>query len=905
MIGALAKRLFGSANDRFVKSLHNRVEVINALEPDLEALSDDELKARTDWLRGRLNDGESLDDVLNDAFATVREAAKRTLGQRHYDVQMIGGMVLHQGKIAEMKTGEGKTLVATLAVYLNALEGKGCHVVTVNDYLASRDSAWMGQIYNFLGLSVGCIIPNLPEPERKAAYACDITYGTNNEFGFDYLRDNMKFEPERMVQREFNFAIVDEVDSILIDEARTPLIISGPAETSSELYQTVDGYIPKLEEADYEKDEKQRAVSLSEAGAEKMQEWLAGTELLKNPELYDIANVTLVHHINQALRAHKLFTRDVDYLVRNDKVVIVDEFTGRMMEGRRYSDGLHQALEAKERVTIQPENQTLASITFQNYFRLYPKLAGMTGTAMTEAPEFSEIYALDVIEMPTHQNMVRDDQDDEVYRTTGEKDKAIVNSIAEAHENGQPVLVGTVSIEKSEHLAALLKKRKVPHQVLNARYHEQEAFIVAQAGRLGAVTIATNMAGRGTDIQLGGNAEMRIEQELADVTDMAKRTEQAGRIEQEVEAEKARVLEAGGLYVLGTERHESRRVDNQLRGRSGRQGDPGRSKFFLSLEDDLMRIFGSERMDGMLRKLGLEEDEAIIHPWINKALEKAQQKVEARNFEIRKNLLKFDDVMNDQRKVIYEQRRDLIGAEDVAETVRDMRHEVIEDLVAECIPEKAYAEEWDVEKLETETKRLLALEEPIKDWAAEEGVADAEIRERLIEASDRKIAQKIVTYSAPMIRSAEKSLLLQILDHLWKDHLLQLDHLRQGIHLRGYGQKDPLNEYKREAFNLFEGLLNNLRQTVTQVLSHLEIRAAQPEQVAAEAEEEPMLAATGTDGPPAPAPRRSSGGGGAAVSAVAGGGQAAAGQARSAKVPRNAPCPCGSGKKYKHCHGKL
>jgi preprotein translocase subunit SecA len=835
----------------------------------------------------------------------VREAAKRTLGQRHYDVQMIGGMVLHQGKIAEMKTGEGKTLVATLAVYLNALEGKGCHVVTVNDYLARRDSAWMGQIYNFLGLSVGCIVPNLPEPERKAAYASDITYGTNNEFGFDYLRDNMKFEPDRMVQREFNFAIVDEVDSILIDEARTPLIISGPAETSSELYQTVDGYIPDLAEEDYEKDEKQRAVSLSESGAEKMQEWLAGTELLKNPELYDIANVTLVHHINQALRAHKLFTRDVDYLVRNDKVVIVDEFTGRMMEGRRYSDGLHQALEAKERVTIQPENQTLASITFQNYFRLYPKLAGMTGTAMTEAPEFSEIYALDVIEMPTHQNMVRDDQDDEVYRTTGEKDKAIVNSIAEAHENGQPVLVGTVSIEKSEHLAALLKKRKIPHQVLNARYHEQEAFIVAQAGRLGAVTIATNMAGRGTDIQLGGNAEMRVEQELADVADMAKRTEQAGKIEEEVEAEKAKVLEAGGLYVLGTERHESRRVDNQLRGRSGRQGDPGRSKFFLSLEDDLMRIFGSERMDGMLRKLGLEEDEAIIHPWINKALEKAQQKVEARNFEIRKNLLKFDDVMNDQRKVIYEQRRDLIAVEDVADTVRDMRHEVIEDLVAECIPEKAYAEEWDIEKLEKETKRLLAVDEPVADWAKEEGVAEAEIRERLIEASDRKVAQETVTYGAPMIRSAEKSLLLQILDHLWKDHLLQLDHLRQGIHLRGYGQKDPLNEYKREAFNLFEGLLTSLRQTVTQVLSHLEIRAAQPEQASAEVEEEPVLAATGTDGPPAPAPRRSSGGGGAAVSAVAGGGQAAAGQARSAKVPRNAPCPCGSGKKYKHCHGKL
>ncbi len=906
MIGALAKRLFGSANDRFVKSLRNRVETINALEPDLEALSDDELKARTDWLRGRLKDGESLDDVLNDAFATVREAAKRTLGQRHYDVQMIGGMVLHQGKIAEMKTGEGKTLVATLAVYLNALEGKGVHVVTVNDYLASRDSAWMGQIYNYLGLSVGCIVPNLPEPERKAAYSCDITYGTNNEFGFDYLRDNMKFEPERMVQREFNFAIVDEVDSILVDEARTPLIISGPAETSSELYETVDGYIPKLDEEDYEKDEKQRAVSLSESGAEKMQEWLADTELLKNPELYDIANVTLVHHINQALRAHKLFTRDVDYLVRNDKVVIVDEFTGRMMEGRRYSDGLHQALEAKERVTIQPENQTLASITFQNYFRLYPKLAGMTGTAATEAAEFSEIYGLDVIEMPTHQNMVRDDQDDEVYRTTGEKDKAIVNSIAEAHEGGQPVLVGTVSIEKSEALSALLKKRKVPHQVLNARYHEQEAFIVAQAGRLGAVTIATNMAGRGTDIQLGGNAEMRIQQELVEIEDGSKRLEAAARIESEVEAEKAKVLEAGGLYVLGTERHESRRVDNQLRGRSGRQGDPGRSKFFLSLEDDLMRIFGSERMDGMLRKLGLEEDEAIIHPWINKALEKAQQKVEARNFEIRKNLLKFDDVMNDQRKVIYEQRRDLIASEDVAETVRDMRHEVIEDLVTECVPEKAYAEEWDIEKLEKETKRLLALDEPVADWAKEEGVADAEIRERLIEASDRKIAQKTVSYGAPMIRSAEKSLLLQILDHLWKDHLLQLDHLRQGIHLRGYGQRDPLNEYKREAFSLFEGLLNNLRQTVTQVLSHLEIRAAQSEQETADAEEEPVLAATGTDGMPAPAPRRSSGGAAPAVAAVAGSSsQAGSGQAKSAKVPRNAPCPCGSGKKYKHCHGKL
>ncbi|NJO38683.1 MAG: preprotein translocase subunit SecA, partial [Rhizobiales bacterium] len=842
MIGALAKRLFGSANDRFVKSLRSRVELINALEPELEALSDDGLKARTDRLRGRIREGESLDDVLDDAFATVREAARRTLGQRHYDVQMIGGMVLHQGKIAEMKTGEGKTLVATLAVYLNALEGKGVHVVTVNDYLARRDSAWMGEIYKFLGLTVGCIVPNLSEPERKAAYACDITYGTNNEFGFDYLRDNMKFEKERMVQRDFNFAIVDEVDSILVDEARTPLIISGPAETSSELYQAIDAYIPRLDAEDYEKDEKQRAVSLSESGAEKMQEWFADSDLLKHPELYDIANVTLVHHINQALRAHKLFTRDVDYLVKNDRVVIVDEFTGRMMEGRRYSDGLHQALEAKERVTIQPENQTLASITFQNYFRLYPKLAGMTGTAATEAAEFSDIYGLDVIEMPTHQTMVRDDQHDEVYRTAGEKNKAIVKSIGEAHENGQPVLVGTVSIEKSEALSALLKNQKIPHQVLNARYHEQEAYIVAQAGRLGAVTIATNMAGRGTDIQLGGNADMRIQQELAEVADEAGRAEAAGRIRQEVEAEKAKVREAGGLYVLGTERHESRRVDNQLRGRSGRQGDPGRSKFFLSLEDDLMRIFGSERMDGMLQKLGLKEDEAIIHPWINKALEKAQQKVEARNFEIRKNLLKFDDVMNDQRKVIYEQRRDLIAAEDVADTVRDMRHEVIEDLVADCIPEKAYHEEWNIEKLEKEARRLLALDEPIAAWAKEEGVADTEIRDRLTEASDRKIAQKTVNYGQPLIRSAEKSLLLQILDHLWKDHLLQLDHLRQGIHLRGYGQKDPLNEYKREAFNLFGGLLTNLRQTVTQVLSHLEIRAQQPEPVDADVEEEPVLA---------------------------------------------------------------
>ena len=904
MIGAFAKKLFGSANDRVIKSLKKTVDAINALEPDLERLSDAELRARTDQFRERLAAGETLDDVLVEAFATVREAAKRTLGQRHFDVQLMGGMVLHQGKIAEMKTGEGKTLVATLAVYLNALQGKGVHVVTVNDYLARRDAEWMGEIYQFLGLSVGCIVPGLDEVARKQAYGADITYGTNNEFGFDYLRDNMKFSQEGMVQRGFNFGIVDEVDSILVDEARTPLIISGPSEDSSELYRAIDRYIPDLAEEDYEKDEKQRAVSLVESGVEKMQTWLADSGQLKHPELYDISNVTMVHHINQALRAHKLFTRDVDYLVKDNKVIIVDEFTGRMMEGRRYSDGLHQALEAKERVLIQNENQTLASITFQNYFRLYPKLAGMTGTAATEAAEFGEIYGLEVAEMPTHMPMIREDEDDEVYRTANEKYKAIIESIVEAHERGQPVLVGTVSIEKSEHLSKLLKTRKVPHHVLNARYHEQEAYIIAQAGRLGGVTIATNMAGRGTDIQLGGNADMRKLQELSAIADEARRDELAVGIAQEVAAEKEKVLAAGGLYVLATERHESRRIDNQLRGRSGRQGDPGRSKFYLSLEDDLMRIFGSERMDSMLGRLGLKEDEAIVHPWINKALEKAQQKVEARNFEIRKNLLKFDNVMNDQRKVIYEQRHELIEAKEVAETVRDMRHQVIEDLIAECIPEKAYAEQWDVERLAGDCKRVLGLDLPVADWAKEEGIAESEIGERILAESDRKMAQKVVSYGPEVMKMAEKSLLLQILDHLWKEHLLQLDHLRQGIHLRGYGQRDPLNEYKREAFALFEAMLTNLRQTVTQVLSHLEIRA-QPQQVAvAEAAETQALQATGTDharpvraaGPPsmAAAPSRP------VVAASNPGPPSSWG-----KVPRNAPCPCGSGKKYKHCHGRL
>ena len=887
MLSGIAKRIFGSANERRLTALRRRVDAINALEPDLERLDEAALRARTDTFRARLAAGATLDDLLVEAFATVREAAKRTLGQRHFDVQLIGGMVLHDGKIAEMKTGEGKTLVSTLPVYLNALAGEGVHVVTVNDYLARRDAAWMGAIYQFLGLEVGCIVPNQDDEARRHAYACDVTYGTNNEFGFDYLRDNMKLSKARMVQRPFRYAIVDEVDSILIDEARTPLIISGPADSSSELYARVDQLIPQLEDADYELDEKQRTVALTEQGGEKMEAVLVEAGLLRGDDLYDLENVSLVHHLQQALRAHKLFTRDVHYLVRGGKVVIVDEFTGRAMEGRRFSDGLHQALEAKEGVEIQPENQTLASVTFQNFFRLYPKLAGMTGTAMTEAAEFSEIYKLECVEIPTHRPMIRADEDDEVYRTQDEKTDAIVAEIRAAHDKQQPILVGTVSIEKSEHLSTLLKKAKIPHQVLNARYHEQEAYIVAQAGRPGGVTIATNMAGRGTDIQLGGNAELRIAQELGDDPEPAA----VEAIRAEVGRDHDAVIAAGGLYVIGTERHESRRIDNQLRGRSGRQGDPGRSKFFLALDDDLMRIFGSNRMDGLLQRLGLQPGEAIVHPWINKALEKAQKKVEARNFEIRKNLLKFDDVMNDQRKVVYEQRREILDADDVQEMVRDMRHQVIEDLVHRCIPEKAFAEEWDVETLAEESKRVLGLDAPVAAWAAEEGIAEAEIRERLTEASDRYMAQRSVEVGPDTMRSAEKSLLLQILDHLWKEHLLQLDHLRQGIHLRGFGQRDPLNEYKREAFGLFEAMLANLRQTVTQVLANMEIREpaapepATPPSAIAERREPAMAMADASAGAQT---------------------NTAAGRAESwGKVPRNAPCPCGSGRKYKQCHGKL
>jgi preprotein translocase subunit SecA len=805
-----------------------------------------------------------------------------------------------------MKTGEGKTLVATLPIYLNALTGRGGHVVTVNDYLARRDAEWMGEIYRFLGLSVGCIVHGLTDEERREAYGADVTYGTNNEFGFDYLRDNMKFRLEDMVQRPFQYAIVDEVDSILIDEARTPLIISGPSEDSSDLYRRVDQLIPKLGGDDYEKDEKLRTVTLTEAGAEKIEAILGEVGLLKEGSLYDLENVPLVHHVNQALKAHTLFERDVDYIVKDDKVVIIDEFTGRMMEGRRYSEGLHQALEAKEGAEVQVENQTLASITFQNYFRMYPKLAGMTGTAMTEAAEFADIYKLEVVDIPTHLPCIRIDNDDEVYRTAEEKDKAVLDLIEDCHKRKQPVLVGTVSIEKSEHLSRLLKKRKIRHNVLNARYHEQEAYIIAQAGTPGTVTIATNMAGRGTDIQLGGNPDMRVKQELADIEDEAARARKTEAIRAEVSAAKEVVKEAGGQFIVGTERHESRRVDNQLRGRCGRQGDPGASKFFLSLEDDLMRIFGSERMDSMLQKLGIQEGEAIVHPWINKALEKAQQKVEARNFEIRKTLLKYDDVMNDQRKVIYEQRKEIMAAADVSDTVIGMRHEVVADMVARCIPEKAYAEQWDTHGLHAEALRVLGLDLPVADWAAEEGIADEEIKSRMIAAADRMMAEKAANFGPQVMRMAEKSLLLQLLDQIWKDHLLSLDHLRQGINLRAYAQRDPLNEYKREAFQLFEDMLGRLRESVTGVLCHLDIRVGEPEEVIPqrrpqqmqEIHEEPVPEqATGTNGAPVRImPLRT-----AAPAAVIDSGD----PATWGKVPRNAPCPCGSGKKYKHCHGKV
>ena len=865
MFSKITSRFFGSANDRQIKKYKPTIDIINKLEKNFESLSDNDLKLKTVEFKKRLSDKETIISVLPEAFAVVREAAKRTLNQRHFDVQLMGGLVLHEGKIAEMKTGEGKTLVATLACYLNALEEKGVHVVTVNDYLARRDSQWMGQIYNFLGVSVGCIISDMDDNERRAAYNCDITYGTNNEFGFDYLRDNMKYSLEEMVQRPFNFAIVDEVDSILIDEARTPLVISGHSEDSSVLYNSIDKFIPLLKENDYELDEKQRTCNLTDQGINNIEKALISKKIMENGSLFDVKNVSLLHHINQALRAHKLFKKNTHYMVRNDNVIIIDEFTGRAMEGRRFGEGQHQAIEAKEKITVQPENQTLASVTFQNYFRMYPKLSGMTGTALTEEGEFSEIYSLSVIEIPTNLKVARIDSNDEIYKTNEERDQAVVTLIEDCQKNQQPVLVGTVSIEKSEILSKLLEAKNIKHEVLNAKFHEQEAQIIGYAGLPGAVTIATNMAGRGTDIQLGGNLEIRKTKEIgdSDIND-----ENFEKLKTDIEEKKTVALDAGGLFVIGTERHESRRIDNQLRGRTGRQGDPGSSKFLLSLQDDLMRIFGSERLETMLGKLGLEKGEAIIHPWINKAVEKAQSKVEAHNFEIRKQLLKFDDVMNDQRKVIFDQRREIMKSNDISEIITDMRHQVIETLVYNSIPEESYHDEWDVDTLTVDTKNFLGIEVPISDWVKEDGIIEKEIINRLIEFSDAFMAERAVKFGIEIFRQAEKTLLLQVLDQGWKDHLLVLDQLRQSIGLRAYAQKDPLNEYKRESFELFEGMLDKLRKTITSVLSHIEIQTEQ----AMEQENSNVIRHSDSN----------------------------------KKIQRNAICPlCDSGKKYKHCCGKF
>jgi preprotein translocase subunit SecA len=902
--GAFARKIFGSSNDRRIKGMRPKVEAINALEKELEALSDEALRARTDEFRAQIAGGKTVDDLLIPAFATVREASKRALGLRPFDVQLIGGMVLHGGGISEMRTGEGKTLVATLPVYLNALEGKGVHVVTVNDYLATRDAEWMGRVYGFLGLSTGIIVHGLSDQERKAAYACDVTYATNNELGFDYLRDNMKYERAQMVQRGHNYAIVDEVDSILIDEARTPLIISGPLDDRSELYNTIDTYIPRLDPADFDVDEKQRTATFTEDGTEKLESMLREAGLLKGASLYDVENVAIVHHVNNALKAHRLFQRDKDYIVRNGEVVIIDEFTGRMMPGRRFSEGLHQALEAKEKVQIHPENQTLASITFQNYFRMYGKLAGMTGTALTEAEEFGNIYGLEVSEIPTNVPVARLDEDDEVYRTVEEKFRAIVREIHDAKAKGQPILVGTTSIEKSEFLAERLRQEGITEfQVLNARHHEQEASIVAQAGRPGAITIATNMAGRGTDIQLGGNADMRVAQELADMPQGEERAAKEKAIREDVARLKAQALAAGGLYVLATERHESRRIDNQLRGRSGRQGDPGRSKFYLSLQDDLMRIFGSDRMDTMLQRLGLKEDEAIIHPWINKALEKAQKKVEARNFDIRKNLLKYDDVMNDQRKVVFEQRKELMDGDSVGETIAEMRQDVVEDLVAKHIPEKAYAEQWDAAGLTEGVRTNLNLDLPIADWVKEEGIDEEQIRERLMAAADAAAADRAERFGADVMAYVEKSIVLQTLDHLWREHLVNLDHLRSVVGFRGYAQRDPLNEYKSEAFELFQTMLGNLRQAVTAQMMRVELvrqaADAPPPQAPTQVRGEHIDASTGEDDF-----------GETALALAPADARVVPAEERDpndpstwGKVGRNEVCPCGSGKKYKHCHG--
>jgi preprotein translocase subunit SecA len=954
----LAKKIFGSSNERRIKPLWRRVEAINALEGEIGRLSDAEIIERTEKLKARVAAGENLDAVLEDAFATVREAAKRALGQRHYDVQLLGGMVLHEGNIAEMKTGEGKTLVATLPVYLNALAGKGVHVVTVNDYLARRDAEWMGRVYERLGMKTGCIVHGLSDAERRAAYACDITYGTNNEYGFDYLRDNMKATREDMVQRGHNYAIVDEVDSILVDEARTPLIISGPTDDKSELYITIDGFIPRLEADDFEVDEKQRSVTFTEKGNERLEAMLKEAGLLQGESLYDAVNISIVHHVNQALKAHKVFQKDKDYIVRGDKVVIIDEFTGRMMEGRRWSEGLHQAVEAKEKTAIQPENQTLASITFQNYFRLYEKLAGMTGTALTEEAEFADIYKLNVVEIPTNKPVARLDLDDELYMTAAEKNKAIAVQIAECCRKGQPVLVGTVSIEKSEQLSALLgdkafwrdvakslrtragelkekeadlkkdlleradyvdtlaiKKVPIPHQVLNARFHEQEADIVAEAGKPAAVTIATNMAGRGTDIQLGGSVDKQLLDHLEEGDSAETIARKRAEIETRVAGEKEKALAAGGLFVLGTERHESRRIDNQLRGRSGRQGDPGTTKFYLSLQDDLMRIFG-DGMEKMLKRFGIKPDESIEHPWFTKAVETAQKKVEQRNYDIRKNLLKFDDVINDQRKAIYEQRKEFMAAREVDDIVADMRDQLVNDLVAEHVPPKSYAEQWDVPGLEKKLEEIFGRAFPVAEWASEEGVADTEIIEKLSKAVGDHAAKRAAEIGPEVMRRIEKSILLHVLDTNWREHLQMLDHLRSVVWMRGHAQRDPINEFKTEAFALFEALLDGLRRDVTRMLMRIQVQRAEdaaprpraPQRMV-ESHVNPQTGENEVAMAEADAREHAKRHASAGLGTMSGFERARGVDVTKPEtwgsVPRNAPCPCGSGLKYKACHGRI
>ena len=904
MFKAIGKMLFGSVNDRAIKSLLKIVDQVNALESSMLDLSDSELQAQTVKLKHKLSEGFSLDNILPEAFATVREASRRVLNMRHFDVQILGGIVLHRGMIAEMRTGEGKTLVATLAVYLNALTEEGVHVVSVNDYLVKRDADWMGKIYEFLGMSVGCIIHGMNDEQRKAAYACDITYGTNNEVGFDYLRDNMKHSLDQLAQRKFNFVIIDEVDSVLIDEARTPLVISGPTEDNSELYHQIDRLLPKLTNSDYEIDEKARQVTLTEDGMSNIEILLKEAKLIdEESNFYDLHNMPLVHHVNQALRAHKLFTKDVDYMVANNQVLIVDEFTGRALEGRRYSEGLHQALEAKEGLKVQNENQTLASITFQNYFRLYPKIAGMAGTAMTEATELYDIYKLEVIELPPNKKAIRVDADDVIYRTAKEKYNAIIEQIEDCHKRQQPVLVGTVSIEKSEFIASLLKKKKIPHHILNAKYHDQEAMIIAQAGRAGAVTIATNMAGRGTDIQLGGNPEVLI------IENKAIDDDKITKIHAQVEAEKEKVIAAGGLFVIGTERHESRRIDNQLRGRSGRQGDPGKTQFYLSLEDDLMRIFASDKMGVILQKLGMEEGEAIFHPMISRALEKAQQKVEGRNYEIRKNLLKFDDVVSQQRRIIYDQRREILEANDVSEEIEPMYQTINGNIVSSYTPPRTYPEQWDIDSFKKEVFRVYGINVPIETWASHDKIDDEQVLFYLNDEIKKLFNNKIEHYSEHLFQTVARRCLLSIIDQLWKDHLYTLDHLRQSISLRAYGQKDPLNEYKRESFHLFEAMMEHIKELFIQRLAYLELQVLKNEEGSFivdtyapsqgktfETRSDPALATTNTDEKLSTSPLR------AYVDPSM---RIANDPSSWGKIGRNEACPCNSGMKYKQCHGKI